>query len=524
MIVDARGLRYTYPGAVAPALLDVDAAIDEGAFALLAGPAASGKSTFLRALNGLVPQFYGGAYSGALAVAGHDPATTPARRMATIAGMVFQEPESQGVTGNVTDEIAFGMEQLGVARAEMLRRLERVLDETGIAHLRDRQLHTLSGGERQRVALAAILALEPRVLLLDEPTSQLDPAGAAAVFEALASLRSHRDITVALAEHRLEHALPAASTVLAFDDARASQLAPEEAAARLDGVPAATRLYRQLGISPLPHSTRHALSGAPPGAVELVPRELPESPGDVIVDVQGATVAYGEHRALDGATLALREGECVALIGPNGSGKTTLMRAIAGLASLEQGAITIAGAANGASVAERTARAGMVPQDPALALYRETVRDELRETLRLRKLPRDPAGALSAWALEDVAERNPRDLSAGQQQRTAIGAMLAHRPPAWLLDEPTRGADVHAREWLAKTLNQHRAHGGAALVATHDADWAATFATRVIALSEGRVVHDLPAREAFGHDGPFATSVARLVPGAITHADVRPCA
>ncbi|MDZ7727694.1 MAG: ATP-binding cassette domain-containing protein [Dehalococcoidia bacterium] len=421
MIATTNQLRYSYPGAPGPALHDVDATLDDGAFTLLAGPSASGKSTFLRALNGLVPQFYGGTYGGTVSVDGLDPSTTPARRMATIAGMVFQEPESQGITDIVEDEIAFGMEQLGIARDEMLRRTDRVLSETGTGHLRDRHLHTLSGGERQRVALAAVLALEPRLLLLDEPTSQLDPAGAEDVFEALDRLRHRRGIAVAMSEHRLDHALPAADGVIAFNAGAAAQIEPHEAASRLEGVPAVTRLFRRLSREQAPRSFEEARAAwSPDGVQVLQPAPVP-APGDPLLDVRDVSVDYGDYRALDSVSLTLRQGECVALLGANGSGKTTLLRAITGLARTAGGSVDLHGLPADAPVATRTAHAGMVPQDPALALYRETLRDEIRESLRLRKLSRDGTD----WSSADGGWiRSPRAI------RVTSASASSNAPPS----------------------------------------------------------------------------------------------
>jgi energy-coupling factor transport system ATP-binding protein len=234
-------------------------------------------------------------------------------------------------------------------------------------------------------------------------------------------------------------------------------------------------------------------------------------------------VAYGELVALHETSFSLGEGEIVALVGPNGSGKTTLFRALAGLVRPIGGEVRFAGQVAPPSVQARTAFAGLVPQDPAIALYNETVREELADTLCHRKpaaslLP--PPSSLTAWDLDALADRHPRDLSVGQQQRVAVAAMFAHEPRVWLLDEPTRGADAAAKSWLAGRLRAHAAAGGAAIVATHDIETAARFATRAIGLEEGHIRFDLPARVAFGSDGPVPTQVARVVPGAVLPEDV----
>jgi energy-coupling factor transport system ATP-binding protein len=523
VIASLSGVTYTYPGATTPALRDVSLEIPKGAFVLVAGPSAGGKSTLLRLFNGLVPQFHGGRLTGSLDVGGLDPSRTPARRMALIAGMVFQEPEAQAVTDTVEDEVAFGMEQHGVAPAEMASRMDRLLAELGIEHLRFRRLSTLSGGERQRVAIAAVLALEPRMLVLDEPTSQLDPAGAEAVIAALQRLNRDRGLTVAVAEHRLERLLPVADLVVEVRDGNVAVMTPREAASRLAFVPAVTALGARLGLDPLPLTVAEARPLLPLD-LRPTPAAAAPQPGVELLAATGVTVAYGEKLALREATLSLRAGEIVALVGPNGSGKTTLFRALAGLVKPAFGTVTTNGAPAPDSVQQRTAFAGLVPQDPAIALYHESVRDEVLETIRNRSTIQNPKSKiqnlLDSWGVSHLASANPRDISVGQQQRVAIAAMLVHEPPVWLLDEPTRGADGASKAWLAARLREHARGGGAAIVATHDIESAARFATRVIALKDGLIGFDLPAYEAFGHDGPMPTQVAQLVPGALTPGEV----
>ncbi len=519
MIASVEGLTYRYPGGTVPALNGVTLDIPEGVFALVAGPSAGGKSTFLRLFSGLVPQFHGGRLEGTVLAAGLDPSRVPARRMATVTGMVFQEPEAQAIADTVEDEIAFGMEQHGVAPIEMRRRIERLLDELGIEHLRRRRLSTLSGGERQRVAIAAVLALEPRMLLLDEPTSQLDPAGAEAVLSLTGALH-RRGMTVLIAEHRLERLLPAVDLVIEVADGRVRALTPREAACELRSVPPVCELARRLGVEPVPLTVSEFPSRLARARDDM---GAPPTPGETVIEARGVTVAYGENVALREVSLTLREGEVVALMGANGSGKSTLFRSIAGLSPLAGGRIAFGGSDATRSVAERTALAGMVPQDPAIALYRDTVGEELSDTLHVRgekDLRTATRRALGAWNLESLGDRNPRDISVGQQQRVAIGAMLAHEPRVWLLDEPTRGADGEAKAWLARRLRAHAANGGAAIVSTHDVESAAGYATRVVGLEHGRIVFDLPARQAFAADGPLPTQVARIAKGAIVVEDV----
>jgi energy-coupling factor transport system ATP-binding protein len=517
VIASLRSLSYRYPAAPDWTLRDINLDVEEGTFTLVAGPSAGGKSTLLRVFNGLVPQFHGGVFQGEATVAGIDPVATAARRLASVAGMVFQEPESQAITDIVEDEVAFGMEQHGVPRDHMRRRMYALLEALGIAHVRFRAINSLSGGERQRVAIAAVLALEPRLLLLDEPTSQIDPAGASAVIDALDRLHRERGLTVLVAEHRLERLLPRCDAVIEVSDGLARGLTPQAAARVLRAVPSVCELGRKLGLDPAPLTVEAAEPAIAAMSLRVSADSPRPAPGDVLLATRGLTVAYGENVALRDVSIDLRQGEIVALLGPNGSGKTTLFRAISGLVQPASGELRMGGAPAPRRAQERMAIAGMVPQDPAVALYHDTVREEVAEVTRNRRLP---APDLGAWGIAHLGERNPRDVSVGQQQRVALAAMLAHQPPVWLLDEPTRGADDASKRWLAARLAAHGAAGGAAIVSTHDIESAARFATRVIALDSGSLVHDLPAREAFGHRGPFPTQVARLAPGALLPEEV----
>lgn len=514
---------YSYPRAVEPAIRAASLAVAESEFSLVAGPSGGGKSTLLRLFNGLVPQFHGGAILGSVQVSGLDAIRTPTRQLSLVAGMVFQEPEAQSVAETVIEEVAFGMEQRAIPHDEMHRRSDHLLAELGIEHLRNRRQQTLSGGERQRVAIAAVLAMQPRLLLLDEPTSQLDEDGARSLLSAIVALRQRGDLAVLVAEHRLDRLMEAADRVIQVERGVVQSLTPESAVRTLEAVPVVAALCRALGVEPEVHPG----SAATRLPSSVIVRQTPmPSPGELLMRARGIGVAYGEHVALRDATFDLREGEIVALMGPNGSGKSSLFRAITGLTRPFAGEFTFpkSGRVQPKSPREVTRIAGFVPQDPSLALYRETVRQEITETLSHRRGRHADAvavdAALAEWGIVEFSQRNPRDISVGQQQRVAVAAMLAHRPPIWLLDEPTRGADEAAKGQLAARLRSHAAAGGAAIVATHDLESAAHFATRVLTLRTGEVVSDLPARAAFAADGPHPTQVAKLVPGAITVEEV----
>jgi energy-coupling factor transport system ATP-binding protein len=502
---------FTYPDAGAPALRDVDVAIDEGTFALVVGPTGAGKSTLLRASNGLVPHFTGGSFRGRVRIAGRDTLAHAPRRLADVVAFVPQDPGASFVLDRVEDELAYGMENLGVDPAHMRRRVEEMLDLLDIESLRDRSVRSLSGGERQRVAIAAAMAAGPRILVLDEPTSQLDPQAAEHVIAALQRLVHDQGMTVLLAEHRLERVAGAVDLALGFDRGSVVAGAPAEVIGRFAAGPPVARLGRLVGWEPVPLTVREARRRASlpaPGRVAPSPR-----PGPPLIDVEGLTASHGAAIALRGVELCVQAGEVAAVMGRNGAGKTTLLRSLAGLHPPARGAVRVGGRAPrpGIDVA-------LCPQEPDAVLFAETVADEVGVTLRARGL--DPGLAtelLADLGIEDLAGRHPRDLSAGQRLLVAVAATCAARPPVLLLDEPTRGVDADAKARLGAFLRAHAAGGGAVVVATHDAELVASIATRVVMLAGGEVVADGEPGPVLGDSHVFAPQMTRAFgPGWLT--------
>ena len=444
-----RHVTYAYPGADGPAIVDVDLDVRPG-LTLVAGDSGSGKSTLLRLFNGLVPQFHGGRIAGSAEVLGLDPMRVPIPRLAVGAGLVFQDVETQSVYGTVEREVAFGLENLGRPRAEMHDRVDEALAELGIESLRRRRLATLSGGERQKVQLAAVLALRPRLVALDEPTSQLDPAGAAAVLEScLRATGAGR--AVVLAEHRLEAVAPVADRLLQLDDGRVREADPGRLA---------------------------SLRGGAGPKQRRVPSRSVLGPGpDPSWELNDVDAGFGRRPVLEAITLAGRRGEVVALTGPNGSGKTTLLRTLAGLLAPMAG-----------SIRRPDGRTAYLPQDPGALLHLPTVRAEVSLTIARSGGNEPPDAMLAAFGLLGLADRYPRDLSSGERQRAALAATLAGSPQLVLLDEPTRGMDGAARAALVGAVRELTGRGAAAVVATHDEGLVAAVADRVVRIEGGRVV------------------------------------
>ena len=420
-------LSFTYPAAP-PALVDVSLELEPGEIVALLGPSGSGKSTLLRALGGLVPHFHGGRFSGRVVVAGLDTRSARPAELAGAVATVFQDPEDQVVMTIVANEIAFGLENLGTPPAEIWPRVERALASVDALHLWGRKTVELSGGELQRVCLASALALEPRLLLLDEPTSQLDADAAAVFLAAVEQLGA----AVILSEHRVPRALDLATRVVFVEGGRVLLDAEKREA-------------------------REWLAAERPSWMEPCVSETQAPPGDVALSVSGVSFAYREALpVLDHVDLEVRRGEIVGLEGPNGSGKTTLARVAAGLLAPQAGTVAVSG------------RAGYLAQDPGRYLVKETALEEV--ALAVNRDEQRARAALDRVGLGWAEHRHPRDLSSGERERLALAAVAVAEPDVLILDEPTRGVDPERKAALGAWLEEYAASGKAVVVATHDRD------------------------------------------------------
>jgi energy-coupling factor transporter ATP-binding protein EcfA2 len=533
---------FTYPEAAAPALSDVSLGIEAGQFTLVIGPSGSGKSTLLRCINGLVPHFSGGKFSGRVTVDGLDTREHPPRNMASVVGFVFQDPEAQFVTERVEDELAFALENAGVPQLTMRKRVEEVLDALGIASLRNRAVSSLSGGEQQRVAIAAALALQPKLLVLDEPTSQLDPQSAEDVLSALVRLNADLGLTIVLAEHRLERVLQYADRAIFLPEAGGAPLVgdPRGVMESVALTPPLVTVGKALGWKPLPltikEGRRFASQSRIPvrgwsGEREALSASLRPPTSDIrslALDVRDVWYADNGQDILHGVSLKANAGEFVALMGRNGSGKTTLCKSIVGLARPQRGQVNVNGQdVRDKSTAEICRQVGYVPQNPGALLFADAVRDELLVTLRNHGLdeasaPVAPGELLSTLGLEQAALQYPRDLSTGQRQRTALASVLVTRPSILLLDEPTRGLDYAAKSTLVNILKRWQAQGAVIVMVTHDVELVATCADRVALMAEGEIVVDGPVRQVLSESAIFSSQINKLFgsPSLLTVNDV----
>jgi energy-coupling factor transport system ATP-binding protein len=535
-MIEISSVTYTYPNASYPALRDVSLRIEEGEFLLVCGPSGAGKSSFLRLLNGLIPHFYGGSFAGTVRVWGKDTLAHQPRDLSDLVGFVFQDPEAQFVVDLVEDEIVFGMENLNLPLPIMRRRVEEVLDQLGIAHLRRRRISSLSGGERQRVAIAAVMAAQPRVLVLDEPTSQLDPHGAEEVLTALQKLNADLGLTIVLCEHRLERVVQYADRILYLEAGGREQeagllppaacllLSARDALASIPLVPPLQALGRALHWQPLPLTIKEGRRFA--AQAHISANRSSQGAGTtasstIALRVTNLTLRYDDHEALYKCSLTARSGELLALMGRNGSGKSSLLRAIMGLAQPQEGRIELAGKdITRLKAEERAGQIGYTPQDPRSILFHDTLWEELAFSIQNSKpkpqtsnLKTQIETTLAALNLSHHAQSYPRALSGGEAQRAALAAILVNDPQLLLLDEPTRGLDYEAKAELGRLLRARCAAGSTVIMATHDVELVAAIADRVALLGDGELIVEGPTAEVLGESLLFSSQIAKLFPG-----------
>jgi energy-coupling factor transport system ATP-binding protein len=515
-VIELRGISLAYDDA-APVLDAVDLTVEEGELVLVSGPTGVGKSSLLGVVTGLVPRFSGGTLDGDVRLDGASVVHAPPRDRAHAIGFVGQNPAAGFVTDTVEEELAYGMEQLGLPPTTMRRRVEETLDLLGIADLRARDLRALSGGQQQRVAIGSVLTMHPRLLVLDEPTSALDPTAAEEVLGTLTRLVHDVGVSVLLAEHRLERVVPFADRMwLLTGGGRVLVGKPAELLAASPVVPPIVELGRAAGWDPLPLSVRDARRrarglaerlGTPPTVEESTAGAAPGEAPAVVVRRLG--VAHGQAVAVRDVDLELGAGRVTALMGRNGSGKSSLLWAVQGRGRRSAGRVSVDGKdPAGLGAVERRALVGLVPQDAADLLYLDSVEEECAAA--------DAGSGACRRLLDELAPgipgaRHPRDLSEGQRLALVLALVLVARPRVLLLDEPTRGLDYRAKRHLAGVLRGLAGDGRAVLVATHDVEFVAQVADDVVVLADGEVVSSGPVRRVVAESPAFAPQVTKVL-------------
>jgi len=535
-LIKIQNFTFYYGGAEKPALKNINLEIADGEFVLVTGPSAGGKSSLCRCINGLIPHFYGGKVTGSVEVQGLNTLQHSPRELATRVGMIFQDPENQLVTQDVEREIAFGLENLAFPRDLIARRIEESLDTLGISALRHRPLHELSGGEKQKIAIASVLALHPEILILDEPTSELDPKSAEEVLSIAQRLNDELGITVILIEHRLDRVIQHTDRLIVLDggeivvDGSTRQVLQEnyqEISGAGVGMPPIIKLAHQLEIMGITDNKTPLT--VKEGRVMLqevfqkIAGELPQQEKKGINNRPAIEVGKLWHvypdgpAALKNVSLAIGEGEFVAIMGRNASGKTTLVKHFNGLLKPTKGSVVIHGTDTGrATIAELARQVGFVFQNPNDHLFADTVEEEIGFALKNLGLENGKVRSridevLGRFRLDKYRRQYPRALSGGEKQRVALASVLAVQPRILILDEPTRGMEYRLKSELMAFLRDYAGQGNTVILVTHDVETVAEYADRVLLLGEGKVVVDGNKRDVLSRALLFSPQINRLV-------------
>lgn len=517
-MISLHDVTFRYQDAPDAVIRNLSLTIPEGELCLVVGETGSGKSTLLQMVTGLAPHFTGGNLSGTVTVGWLDTRTHPPRDLAGIVGVIGQDPISGFVTDRVDDELAYSMEQLGIPASVMRQRVEEIIDLLGLERIRHHSLSALSAGEQQRVAIGAALTSQPRVLVLDEPTSALDPSAAEEVLASLVRLVHDLGVTILLAEHRLERVIQYAdSVVLLHGDGSAVHASPVSIMESSPIAPPIIELGRLAGWQPLPLSIRDARRVAAPLRARLSAGNSPAAPASrqhpEVLYAKNLSVHYGRVAAVIGATFSLRAGEITALMGRNGSGKSSLLWALQGSGPRSGGTVTVAGNDTALLAVDAAIHhVVLVPQRPSDLLYLDSVAAECAEADRVAGATAGTTSATLERLAPGIAEQmHPRDLSEGQRLALVLAIQLATSPAVILLDEPTRGLDYSAKKRLSEVLAERAACGAAVLLSSHDVEFLARTADRVIMLSEGEIIADGSTQKVLTASASFAPQVSRIL-------------
>jgi len=526
-------LKYYYPDSKKPSLNKINLEIPEGQFVLIVGGSGSGKSSLIRAMAGLIPDFYGGTYGGKVYLDNKELRQIDRRSLAQQIGLVFQDPESQLVMTGVEQEIAFGMENIGLPNNLMKRRVMEVTGVLGLSGYLNGFIPELSGGQKQKVALASVLAMQPSILLLDEPTSQLDPISGEEILTMVRRLNEENGITVVLIEQRLERCFHLADRILVMDKGEIiyDHHAPDAIAHwavknNIPFIPPLAQLFASVHYPEIPVTVkqgRRILKSFYPSVKSTIDRQnsleknaqvLQVSDKKKLVDIHNLWFTYSNgQEVLKNINFNISPGEFVVVMGENGAGKTTLIKNINGLLKPGRGHVKVEERdTRKCSVEDLASVIGYLSQDPNDYLFLPSVREELSFTMNNLGLKDDGIieKLLIRLNLLVHAEENPRDLSTGERQRVALASVLVARPKLLLLDEPTRGLDYLLKEELGNILLEFQKEGTAVLVITHDVEFAAEYADRIILMTDGTIVANGSKYEILTNSTFYSPQISKL--------------
>jgi energy-coupling factor transport system ATP-binding protein len=518
-IIELQNVSFTYGNRTIPTVVDVSFTVRQGEFVLITGATGCGKSTLIKMLNGLIPHESGGRLEGKIIVGGENTRTVQVSDLSRLVGMVFQNPDDQIFSTTVQDEVAFVLENMGTAPASIDLKVRKALSAVGLNGKERTSVHAMSGGQKQRLAVASVLAAQPKILVLDEPISQLDPRGADELLAILVKLNRSFGVTVVMVEHRLHEVAPLCERIIVMDQGKVAWdgsinkafLEPEVFLRHGLRLPQPVDICYRLGISPPAVSSTDTVAAirrkfpevgqtacCPANKIVTVPMQHEGISSKEVINIKNLNFRYEKNgiQVLAGINLSVGQGEIVALMGTNGAGKSTLLQHICGILKGDAGQVLVKGTAAGI----HTDYVGMVMQNPDLMLFNTSVYDEIAFGLRQQKtvaqqvVTQQVGLIIQQLRLQGLEKDFPLALSRGQRLRVAIAAVLAGRPAVLLLDEPTTGQDIGHIEDIVRLVQEFAAAGGTVLFCTHDAEIAARLATRIVVMAHGQMMADgLPA-------------------------------
>lgn len=524
-VITVKNLSYRYSPTSQFVLKDICFEVEEGEFVAIMGPSGAGKSTLCLALNGIIPNFFGGSFFGQVEIFGKDTIELSVTQLAQNIGMVLQDPEMQLVTNSVEDEVAFGLENIKIPRDEIRRRIDEALEIVRLTGYEKKHPAALSGGQKQRLAIAAALALRPKVMVLDEPTSQLDPIGMEEVFNVIRELNQRYQITVILVTHDSERVAEYADRVILMDegqiisDSRAKEFFQGAISQEFNGIrlPQVTEFFAGLKnngqhLPLLPVTLSEAVAemkntwreySFTPVLFDSEPTVQLESAGPLISARELYYTYPDGTEAITGVSLDIYPGECVAIIGQNGGGKSTLVKHFVRLLKQTSGELKIYNqAAETYSVSELAQRIGFVYQNPDAQIFCKTVEEEIafgpgNQLDDLEEVQRRVDAALAAMDLEQFRDEHPLALSKGDRERVAVAAVLAMEPEVIIFDEPTTGQDKIGAQHIIETIDRLHKQGRTIIIITHHLYLLPGYVDRVVLIGDGKILRDAPLRDVF---------------------------